>query len=235
MPGTANSAIRTGLDPHSGLRGPRPNVAAFGITLLLHAAVLAGLLAFEPTRTALQAAAPIMIDLIVPSEVKPPPPPPKPEKPVEHSKPRPVAKALEKQVEPLPILTVPAEVPTPVAVAPQPPPPAAPSAADAVPVPANVPAVVTQPIFNADYLDNPPPAYPPLSRRVGEQGRVILRVLVGTAGRAEEVQIRTTSGSTRLDEAARTTVMRWKFVPAKRGEEAISAWVLIPISFNLQG
>ena len=63
----------------------------------------------------------------------------------------------------------------------------------------------------------------------------MLRVLVSPAGRADDIQIRSSSGSPRLDEAARATVQRWKFVPAKRGEEAVAAWVLIPISFRLEG
>ena len=94
---------------------------------------------------------------------------------------------------------------------------------------------MTQPIFNADYLDNPAPAYPPLSRRMSEQGRVMLRVLVNPNGTADDVQIRTSSGVTRLDDAARETVRRWKFVPAKRGARPFAAWVLIPISFKLEG
>ena len=68
-----------------------------------------------------------------------------------------------------------------------------------------------------------------------EQGRVMLRVLVNTRGTADEVQVRTSSGISRLDEAAVETVKRWKFVPAKRGNDAVSAWVLIPISFTLEG
>jgi periplasmic protein TonB len=48
------------------------------------------------------------------------------------------------------------------------------------------------------------------------------------------VQVRSSSGSTRLDEAARETVKRWKFVPARRGSEPVPAWVLIPISFRLE-
>jgi protein TonB len=95
--------------------------------------------------------------------------------------------------------------------------------------------VVTQPIFNADYLENPSPPYPAVSRRNGEQGRVILRVLVNARGTADEVQVRTSSGSERLDESARQTVRLWKFVPAKRGSEPVQAWVLIPISFRLEG
>lgn len=104
-------------------------------------------------------------------------------------------------------------------------PPAAPP-----PAPAETP-----PVFNAAYLDNPAPAYPALSRRSGEQGRVLLRVLVNAAGRADDVQLRSSSGSARLDEAARETVRRWRFVPARRGDEAVPAWVLVPISFSLGG
>ena len=63
----------------------------------------------------------------------------------------------------------------------------------------------------------------------------MLRVLVSPNGKADEVQVRTSSGVMRLDEAAQETVRRWKFVPAKRGNEAVSAWVLIPISFKLEG
>jgi protein TonB len=105
----------------------------------------------------------------------------------------------------------------------------------ATPTPATAALQVTQPIFNADYLDNPAPGYPSLSRRMNEQGRVTLRVLVSAEGRAADVQIRSSSGSVRLDDAALDAVRRWKFVPAKRGSEPVAAWVLIPISFKLEG
>ncbi len=61
---------------------------------------------------------------------------------------------------------------------------------------------VVPPNFNASYLENPAPAYPPLSRRVGEQGKVMLRVLVNTRGTADTVELRLSSGSSRLDDAA---------------------------------
>jgi protein TonB len=83
------------------------------------------------------------------------------------------------------------------------------------------------------YLNNPPPAYPPLSRRLKEQGRVLLRVLVSTAGNAQDVELRTSSGSERLDRAAIEAVRRWRFSPARRGAETIAAWALVPIVFQL--
>jgi protein TonB len=201
----------------------RPERIGLGVTLALHVCAAAALLGYEPARKALLAAAPIMVDMILPPEVEPL----KPQPPTELPKPRPVAKTLERPIEP-PLVAAPAEAPSPVAA---PPPPPVQVVAPRQPEP----VMVTQPIFNADYLDNPAPAYPGLSRRLREQGKVVLRVLVNPAGRTDEVQVRSSSGFARLDDAARDTVQRWKFVPAKRGAEPIAAWVLIPISFRLEG
>jgi protein TonB len=102
------------------------------------------------------------------------------------------------------------------------------------PAPEPAPAPVIPPSFNAAYLNNPAPAYPSISRSMGEEGRVVLRVFVNERGQPEQVQVRTSSGFSRLDETARDTVRQWKFVPAKRGDTAIGAWVLVPISFSLR-
>jgi protein TonB len=96
-------------------------------------------------------------------------------------------------------------------------------------------APVTPPLFDANYLRNPAPAYPTMSRRLREQGRVVLRVRVNATGAAEDVAVHSSSGSTRLDDAARETVLHWSFVPAHRGSEPLAAWVLVPISFRLDG
>jgi protein TonB len=132
---------------------------------------------------------------------------------------------------PQPVEPVP--VPSPVA----PPEPAAPpavAAAPSEPEPAP-PAPLTPPRFDAAYLHNPPPSYPAQSRRLGETGRVILRVLVTAGGAAERVELRTSSGSHRLDSAALNAVQRWKFIPARQGDIPVSAWVLVPILFTLEG
>lgn len=93
---------------------------------------------------------------------------------------------------------------------------------------------VTAPRFDAAYLNNPAPAYPPLSRRLDEQGRVLIRVFVDPNGAPAEVQLRQSSGYRRLDAAAEAAVRRWRFVPARRGQEPVGAWVLVPIAFNLR-
>lgn len=158
-------------------------------------------------------------------------PPPAPEivpprpKPVEHA-PRPQPKAVP-PVQPQ-ILAASAEAPTAVAEIP--------TVKEApAPAPAPSPPAVSQPRFDADYLQNPAPAYPALSRRLGEEGKVVLRVFVEPTGRPGQVEVKTGSGSPRLDQAAQEAVWRWKFVSARRGDEAIGAWVLVPIVFNLRG
>jgi protein TonB len=94
---------------------------------------------------------------------------------------------------------------------------------------------VVPPSFNAAYLRNPAPPYPPVARRSGEQGIVTLRVLVTPEGLPGRVQLEKTSGSIHLDNAAMEAVKGWRFTPARRGSEAVEGWVLVPIVFRLEG
>jgi protein TonB len=95
------------------------------------------------------------------------------------------------------------------------------------------PAPVSAPLFDADYLHNPPPRYPPAAQRLRESGRVMLSVQVSAAGLPERVELAASSGSPRLDQAALETVRRWRFVPAQQGGKAVAAGVLVPIVFRL--
>lgn len=69
---------------------------------------------------------------------------------------------------------------------------------------------------------------------MGEEGKVLLRVFVESNGLPSQVQIKTSSGSQRLDQAAQDAVRRWTFTPARRGDTALAAWVIVPIVFNLK-
>lgn len=89
-------------------------------------------------------------------------------------------------------------------------------------------------LYRTAYLHNPEPPYPERSRELGEQGRVLLRVLVSAEGRASQIDIVDGSHSRRLDEAARTAVADWRFVPARQDGTAIASRILVPISFSLQ-
>jgi len=92
---------------------------------------------------------------------------------------------------------------------------------------------IEPPSFGAAYLNNPAPAYPMSARRMGEQGKVLLKVLVSEDGKAATVQVDRSSGHSKLDEAAVEAVKKWSFVPAKRSNKPMSAYVLVPINFSL--
>ncbi len=170
-------------------------------------------------------------------------PEPQPVKPVV-KKPQPVKQVVKPQPVETPVPAQPVRDAPPTALS-EPAPeavsePAAP--ADTAPQsvataekPAEVPVVVEPPRFGAAYLHNPPPKYPPVSRRLGEEGRVMLRVLVGVDGTAKSVEIESGSGSDRLDRAAVDAVKNWQFIPAKRDKQPISAHVIVPIQFTLNG
>ena len=169
----------------------------------------------------------------VPPKVVEPPPVREVEKPKPRLKPKPKPRPKPEQA-----ITDPTPAPAPEAesapeapvVEPAPAPPVA-----VAPAPtAAAPAPVAEARFDADYLNNPDPGYPRLSKRMGEQGKVLLRVRVSARGRADEVRVHRSSGHTRLDEAARKAVAGWRFVPAKQGDEAIASWVIVPIEFKLK-
>jgi len=126
----------------------------------------------------------------------------------------------------------PMEVATPEPAPPSDPAPPTRSAPPSEAPPA--PPVIVLPSSNAAYLNNPPPAYPPLSRRLGEQGRVVVRAYIDVDGTAARAEIRSSSGFERLDQAALQTVLRWRYVPGKRGGQPEAMWFNIPISFVLE-
>ena len=96
------------------------------------------------------------------------------------------------------------------------------------------PASLVLPSSDADYLNNPAPAYPRMSKRLGEQGTVIVRVFIGLLGSAEKAEIRQSSGYDRLDAAALETVQRWRYVPGKRHGNPEAMWFNVPVRFVLE-
>ena len=106
-------------------------------------------------------------------------------------------------------------------------------AAVSAPAP-SAPRTLELPSSDAQYLDNPKPHYPPISHRLGEQGTVLIRVLVSDNGLPQQAQIKTTSGFFRLDSAALSTVLGWRFVPGKRAGVPQPMWVTVPVTFGIQ-
>ncbi|MCB1887445.1 MAG: energy transducer TonB [Rhodocyclaceae bacterium] len=227
------------------------------VTTLLHLAAIAWLVSADraPASPAAEDAvidvvfvAPPAPEPVATPRVEAPPAPPEPAQPVEIEappvietpKPRPKRRPRPVAARPSP----PAPVPQPALDIPQLDLPApapsdfAPTApAVAAPAPAAPPPPLPQRIearYDADYLSNPRPSYPSLARRLGEQGTVLLRVLVTPGGEPAQVRLLRSAGSPRLDRAAIAAVEQWRFAPAREGDEAVASWVQVPIAFTLE-
>jgi protein TonB len=114
-----------------------------------------------------------------------------------------------------------------------------PPAPPAPPAPAPAPVVTapskTEVSIPASYsASNQKPIYPNMSKRLGEQGTVVLRVLVKADGSAGEVEVKSSSSYPRLDQAAVEAVKTWRFNSAKIDGKAIDEWYQVPIPFKLQ-
>jgi protein TonB len=100
--------------------------------------------------------------------------------------------------------------------------------------PAGLAAVgVPQLVSEVEYVVAPQPGYPTASRRMREQGLVVLRVLVDERGKAQQLSIQESSGHERLDNAALDAVARALFKPYIANGLAQRVYVLIPIEFAL--
>jgi len=181
---------------------------------------------------------PVKLDSVKPEParlepVKPEPPRPKPvkrEKPVQLPQQlvarTPAVLPSDRVAPPPPPEPVPAEIEAPVK--PAPPAPPAPPPRPAGPGALSGELALTCP-------DRAPPTYPAISRRLGEEGKVILRVELDETGRVDRATVQTSSGFTRIDEAALATVKRWRCNPATRDGVAVRAAAIQPFNFVLEG
>lgn len=210
---------------------------SLAIVIGLHVLAGAGLLMLAQPVLEQIFAPPIQVQFLSeqPKPVSIAPPQPTPPKPLpvkqQPLQPRPVQPAPA----PAPVIqtTAPAAPDTPVMTAPPAPkemPQAAPPPSAAQPAQESY----QEPRHDADYLRNPAPIYPRASRSLGEEGSVRLRVEVSAEGKPLQVLIEKSSGYTRLDRVALETVASsWRFVPARKGQQAVTAWVIVPVTFSL--
>ena len=78
------------------------------------------------------------------------------------------------------------------------------------------------------------PSYPSSAKRLGIQGTTLLRVHVLADGRVGDIDVEQSAGHPDLDQAATVAVRRWRFEPARRGEQAVPMWVRLPVEFRLK-
>ena len=96
------------------------------------------------------------------------------------------------------------------------------------------PALTTPPRYQAGSHNNPLPTYPYVSRRHGEEGKVICQIKVNAAGQAENINVTESSGFARLDDAAQKTLSTWIFQPAQKEGQKISGIIEVSITFLLE-
>lgn len=214
------------------------NVVIAGSVVLFHVAALwalqSGLL-----RRAAEVVIPveIMSQFIEPPKPKeppppPPPPPPAPKPQITKAPPPPRPMAI-REPKPVPAPNAPVGVTEPPPPAPPLPTPPAPPAPPAPPPAPPAPPAVQLPSTDADYAQSCRPVYPAMSRRLSEQGKVIIKVVVGADGLPKQVDVRRSSGFERLDEAAKEAMLRCRFAPGKVNGVAQTMAYDAPVNFVL--
>lgn len=219
--------------PHLQPAQPRLSPGQLAAVALAHAGLLAMLLNAPDALEAVTPPHALTVSLIEDEQAEPQP------------EPRPTpSQAVVKPLSPPPVLAARQTAPTmqPVVETTQPdldpdpvpegPPTPAPVVTDA---PKPAPPSAPTPPRAADYLNNPKPPYPALSRRLGEAGVVQLRALINPDGSVAQIQLLRSSGFERLDSAALNTVRdHWKFEPARQNGQAVAEWVNFPVEFILK-
>lgn len=230
----ARFALSLPDSPMSACRHIARRFAPLASIILLHVAVLYALQSGLLRVTAEAAISKVVLaSFITPERPRQPEPPapasPRPAPAVKKASPPLPAPVVNKTPSPQAITAPPAEVAPPQ-------PSEAPVASVASPAPSVAPAPPAQPRVvssGIEYLQMPRPEYPPLSRRLGEEGRVMLRVLVNDRGRAEHAEVQKSSGSSRLDDAARQAILRAVFKPHIEDGRPVSVYAIVPIQFQL--
>ena len=221
------------VHPDEGLtRGERRLLVA-GIAGL-HVLALWGLLQVDTVRQAVREVSPLIVDFIAPEAPPQPPPPPPP----------PPARAPRPAPQPAPVITAaptPAPAPAPFVVpAPEPVPAPAPTVVEAPPAPpAPVPppappAPKLLPATAVRYVVPPAIEVPMASRRLGESGTVLLRVVVDTAGLPKQVTLHKSSGHARLDEQAMGAMRQARFKPQTENGQPIEWIVIAPLQYEIE-
>jgi protein TonB len=203
---------------------------------LLHLAAGWALLQVPAVRSAVQEAAPLVVDLLaLPDTPQPPPPPPPPS-----AAPRPPTLA----VAPAPVLAAPSPAPLPAEAFTAPPAVSAPAPTAALtpsppapPAPAPAPQPPARKRLAADavvYLAQPPAELPLASRRAGESGVVWLRVVVDVRGLPAQVTVQRSSGYARLDAQALGAMRQARFRPYTEDGVALEVEVTAPVEYPLE-
>lgn len=231
----------------------RARAGVLASVIFFHVGIGWALTSVQPTKLIVGEVAALEVRMV--SAEQPPAPPVELNTPPPEDTPPPEVPQLESMIQPpMPDLPPPefpvAAPPPPPPPKPQPPKPQPPKPQPAKPHPQqaeHAPAPPTQPgppaaptgprtvsMSQVAYINPPNAIYPTRSRRSGEQGRVMLRVLVDATGRPSQVALAQSSGHPALDESAMSAVRAASFRPYSEGGVPQPVWVNVPIDFVLR-
>lgn len=196
------------------------DVVTASFVAALHAAGLWAVQHYTPAQEIISDTPSMMFSLVMAEQKTAPPPAPTPPQP-KRQPPKPKRAQLAAIAKTSAINTAPpppVDLPRPVAVS--------------APAPA-AQISVTPPDVMAAYADNPLPQYPAISRRLGEEGKLLVRVCVRSDGSVVSATNMKSSGFARLDQAAVAALLQWRFRPARRGTEPIDGCVDVPWVWSL--
>ncbi|WP_298399843.1 energy transducer TonB [Sphingobium sp.] len=206
----------------------RPNLPAIIAIVAIHALVIGALIQVRNHVQRMEATKLTVVNL-----TRPPPPPAAETPPPPPSQPQVVAPPpiVQTPAPPVPVQTTPdpVPVPSPVPVA-----VVAPSPSPAPAAPPAPPSIVQGGDLGTQMVAGKPPRYPVESRRKHEQGTVVLTLILGLDGAVETVSVSQSSGSSRLDNAARDAVKGWRWKPTIRGGQPVRVKGVVEIPFVLR-
>ena len=251
-PGNPAAALHAHSSRSIESSGLNPRVIAASVAVVaIHAALLAVVLTMrnEPPPLAIVSKT-ITAELISPAppqplaapvaiQSTPVPPPPKPVPPKPQPKPKPVIQPYVKSAPtPLPETTAPSPV---AAAAPEPAPAPAPPAPPVAAAPAAAAPAIGRPTMELNAPKDVAhlecniavPDYPAMSRRRGESGTALVKFVVGLTGKIENIELKKSSGSSRLDDAALDAMRSSACKPYKENGVAIRAAYSQPFVFGL--
>lgn len=230
----ATASSFQGQDAASALRQQLRRIGPLGFIILLHLAFFYALQSGMWRQVVAAVPHEVFASLIAPQpSVKPAPlptPVPTPPKVVQKSQPKPQVKPMAPVANTAP---APTAITTQAAPAPAGEASSAPAAAASSAVVSDAPVRPKTVTTGIEYIQAPSPEYPSLAKRMGEEGKVMLRILVNEKGRPEQVDVRTSSGFPRLDEAARKAAMNALFKPRFEDGKPVAVFAIVPIIFSI--
>ncbi|WP_353432852.1 energy transducer TonB [Polynucleobacter sp. MWH-UH23A] len=85
-------------------------------------------------------------------------------------------------------------------------------------------------------IDGPKPHYPIASRRLREEGEVLVRLCIDSSGAVETAQIQKSSGYRNLDHSALSALSKWRFLtPYQLINNDLAECFRFPVRFTLEG